>query len=85
MRGHLVMSQKERERMKLFERVKRQELKLIEVSHILSQSYRQTRRQYARYCGRGEAGLIHRGRGKKSNRSKDEEFRQAVLTRLYPI
>jgi len=45
MEGHLLMSQRERERLKLFERVKRRELSLRDAAAIGGLSYRQTRRQ----------------------------------------
>jgi hypothetical protein len=44
MEGHLLMSEKERERLKLFERVKRGELQQLEAAEVCGLSYRQTRR-----------------------------------------
>ena len=75
------MSQKERERLKVFERVKRDELKQLEAAEICGLSYRQTRRLYQRYREFGDCGLVHRGRGRPSNRQYPAEFRQAVLRR----
>lgn len=75
------MSQKEREWLKLFERVKRGELRQLEAAEICGLSYRQTRRQYQRYRKFGDRGLVHRGRGRPSNRAYPIEFKQAVLAR----
>jgi Homeodomain-like domain-containing protein len=68
MEGHLWMSAKERERLKLFERVKRGEL-LQQAAEICGLDYRQTRRLYKRYCEYGDRRLVHQGRGLPSNRS----------------
>jgi len=43
MEGHLLMSKPERERLKVFERVKRRELSLREAAALCGRSYRQTR------------------------------------------
>ena len=81
MKGHITMSGKERERLKLFERVKRGELKLKEAAELARLSYRQCRRAYRRYRTEGDQGLVHGGRGRASNRGYAEEFKQAVLRR----
>lgn len=62
------MSEQERLRKSVFEMVKKGHLKLIQASAQCALSYRQTQRVYARYLEEGDAGLIHVGRGKKSNR-----------------
>lgn len=76
MEGHLTMSAKERERLKLFERVKRGELSLREAAEIGGLSYRQTRRLYKRYREYGDRGLVHRGRGRLSNRAHQPSSRR---------
>jgi len=81
MEGHLLMSQQERERLKIFERVKRGELQQMEAAEICGLSYRQARRLYQRYREFGDRGLVHLGRGRPSNRKYASEFRQAVLAR----
>ena len=75
------MSQRERERLKVFERVKRGELQQLEAAELSGLSYRQTRRLYQRYREFGDRGLVHLGRGRPSNRRKTSEFREAVLAR----
>lgn len=81
MEGHLLMNQKEREQLKVFARVKRGELRQREAAAICGLSYRQTRRLYKRYCAEGDRGLIHRGRGRPSNRAFAAAFKEAVLAR----
>jgi transposase len=79
MEGHLVMSRKERERAKLFERVKKGELKLVEVSEVSGLSYRQCKRIYKRYSKEGDEGLVHLSRGQASNRGYGAEIKKQVL------
>src|ERR1051326_6703361 len=81
MEGHLWMSQRERERLKLFERVKRHELSLREAAEICGLSYRQTRRLFKRYREVGDRGLLHQGRGRPSNRAHPTAFKAQVLAR----
>jgi transposase len=81
MEGHLTMSSKERERLKLFERVRRSELRLKEAATMCGLSYRQTRRWYKRYREQGDRGLVHQGRGQPSNRAHPAEFKAIVLAR----
>ena len=81
MEGHLTMSASERERLKVYERVKRGELSLKEAAALDGLSYRQTRRLYKRYCKSGDRGLVHQGRGRPSNRAHPAGFKATVLTR----
>ena len=75
------MSQKERERLKLFERVKRGELQQKEAAALCQLEYRYLRRLYQRYCAQGDGGLVHQGRGRPSNRAHSAEFKAKVLAR----
>lgn len=72
------MSARERERLKLFERVKREELSLRDAAAICSFSYRQTRRLYKRYREEGDRNMVHRSRGRSSNRALPAEFKAMV-------
>lgn len=54
MEGHLVMSRKERERLKVFARVKRKELTLKEAAELTELCYRHCRRAYQRYQEEGD-------------------------------
>src|SRR5690242_18000598 len=81
MEGLLWMSAKERERLKIFERVKRGELRKKDAAALCGLDYRYTRRLYKRYCTLGDRGLVHQGRGRPSNRAHTAEFQAAVLKR----
>src|ERR1051326_3432863 len=59
MEGHVLMSSKERERLKVLARVKRGELNLKEAAELLSISYRQCRRLHKRHQESGDRGLVH--------------------------
>lgn len=82
MKGLLEMSAKERERLKIFLRVKRGELQQKEAAALCGLEYRYLRRLYQRYCRQGDRGLVHQGRGRPSNRAYAAEFKAAVLTRF---
>src|SRR5215216_2370579 len=81
MEGHLKMSAKERERLKIFERVKRGELQQKEAAALCQLEYRYLRRLYKRYGEQGDRGLVHQGRGQPSNRAHPAVFKAAVLAR----
>jgi transposase len=75
----LRMSRKERHRLELLGRVKVGELKLSKAAELLGLSYRQAKRVYGRYREQGDAGLVHRLRGRISNRRSAEARREQVI------
>jgi molybdenum-dependent DNA-binding transcriptional regulator ModE len=75
------MSRKERERLEVFGRVKRRELPVVKAAELLGLSCRQARRAYRRWRQDAARGLVHRSRGRRSNRAKPAATRQAVLER----
>ena len=77
----LEMSQKERQRLEVLNRVKRGELSLVKAAALLRLSYRQVKRVFARFRRQGDKGLPHRLRGRPSNRKADEAKRHEVLQR----
>jgi transposase len=77
--GIISMSWKERKRLVAFERVKTGGLSLVAAGEMLGLSYRQTKRAWARYKEQGDAGLVHRLRGRASNRRSLEEHKHAAL------
>lgn len=81
MEGHLLMSAKELGRKRVFELAHQGCITLREASSRLGLSYRQTLRVYARFLRDGDAGLVHRGRGRASNRGHSASFRALVLAR----
>lgn len=68
MGGHLVMSEKERLRKAMMEMVYQGKLKLGQAAKQCGLGYRQAKRVYRKYKEQGDAGLVHQGRGQKSNR-----------------
>ena len=79
--GKLRLSAKEKSRLELFGRVKREELSLHKAAELLKLSYRQAKRSYVRYKLDGAAGLGHRLRGRESNRRGAIAQRTAILER----
>lgn len=77
--GHLLMSEKERLRSKVFDRVKHGQWSLMSVSKQLGTSYRQTCRSYKAFKEHGDLGLIHKNRGKPSNRAKPGWFKHKAM------
>lgn len=77
--GIISMSVQERRRLEVFGRVGRGELRLVEAAELLQLSYRQTKRIWQRYQAEGDAGLVHKGRGRRSNRQSAEGLREQVL------
>lgn len=75
------MSLKERERLKVLSRVEGGGLKLTEAAEILGVRYRTVLRSLKRYREKGDAGLVHLGRGKPSNRGAPAALKEAILAR----
>ena len=73
------MSSKERIRLEALCRVKRKELKVIEAAELMGLSVRQARRVWKRYRLESDAGLVHRLRGRVSNRRLDSELSQRIV------
>jgi hypothetical protein len=77
----LTMSRKERERITVMQGVKANELNQVQAADLLGLSYRQTKRIWQRYEAEGDAGLVHRLRGKPGLRHKPVSLRVEVLAR----
>lgn len=75
----ISMSRKERRRLEALSRVQAGELTLVEASVLLGVGYRQMKRSWARYQQEGDSGLVHRSRGRPSNRRPDEAIKQRAL------
>ena len=63
MKGHLIMSTKERSRKAILEKVKGKYITLHEASIQMRVSYRQAKRIWKRYRSEGDQGLTHLNRG----------------------
>ena len=66
--GVMIMSDKERLRKAILEMVKQKKITLVQASVQCKMSYRQILRLYESYVEQGDAGLIHKSRGQRSNR-----------------
>src|ERR1700752_4641678 len=75
----ISMSRKERKRLEAFSRVKAGDLTLTAASGLLGLSYRQAKRAWARYQSQGDLGLVHRLRGRASNRQSEVQLKQRAL------
>jgi Helix-turn-helix domain len=75
------MSRQERRRLEMMSQVKSGALTLAKGGQLLGLSYRQAKRVRARYEAEGDEGLVHRLRGRPSNRLGAAAFRDQVLAR----
>ncbi len=75
------MSSKELKRKTVLDEVVRGGRKLRSAGEVLGISYRQCRRVYQRYRQEGDQGLMHRNRGRESNRKIGGERRGQILAR----
>jgi transposase len=73
------MSRNERERMTIMVGVEGQELTLVQAAELMAVSYRQSKRIWKRYQADGDAGLVHRLRGRPSARRKPAALRARAL------
>ncbi len=80
--GNLRLSEKERRRLEVFNRVKRGEVSLRKGGELLGLGYRQAKRSYSRWRTDGDESLVHGLRGKASNRRTAGALKKRVL-RLY--
>ena len=74
--GSLLMSRKERKRLAVLAQVKSGELKLVTAGEVMGVTYRQAKRVWRRYRVEGDAGLVHRSRGRPSPRRKPVALRR---------
>jgi len=78
--GHLVMSDKERQRKAWMLMVFESRVTLSKAREALRVSYRQAKRIYRRYTTQVDGGLIHQGRGQESNR---QHLQKSKILALY--
>jgi transposase len=78
----LKMSRKERSRLSVLTAVKERELTLVQAAELTGLSYRQIKRVWRRYQDQGDAGLVHRLRGRASPRRIAPDLRARILARL---
>ena len=78
------MNRKERQRLVVLNRVKDRDLSRMAAAQVLGLSLRQMHRVYLRYLAEGDAGLLHRSRGRPSPR-KVAQSEQARAMDLYRV
>jgi hypothetical protein len=72
------MSSKERARLRIMGLIENKSIDLKQASELLSISYRQMKRIWSQYRTEGENGLVHKSRGRVSNRRKEPGIKEAV-------
>lgn len=77
----IEMSQRERDRLKVMASVLEGRRTQPEAARLLRRCVRQVRRIQRRLEAQGDAGVIHRLRGRPSNRAKGDDLRGRVLSR----
>jgi molybdenum-dependent DNA-binding transcriptional regulator ModE len=77
----LLLSRKERRRLKVMEAVQAGELILARGAEVMGMSYRQAKRIWKRYRKKGDAGLVHRARGRRGTRRTADAQRRRTLRR----
>jgi len=80
MEGVLTMSKKEVDRLTILKQVDAKNLSVAEASEIMGISERQTYRILKRIREEGTKGIIHRLRGRKSNRGYPVELKRKIIT-----
>jgi transposase len=73
------MSVTERVRLDAMGRVKRGELTVVQAAELTGLSLRQARRVWKRFEAEGDGGLVHRLRGRESNRRLSEDVRERAV------
>lgn len=79
MEGILTMSQKEADRLSIIKQVLSNKITVRESSSILKMSERQLYRLMLRVRAEGSKGIIHKLRGKRSNRGYSEKIKTKVI------
>jgi transposase len=78
----IELSQRERDRLKVLHEVEQRHLTQREAARRLRLSERQVRRLQVRVRAEGDRGVIHRLRGRSSNRKIPEERQQRILAQV---
>ena len=66
--GTLQMSRKERRRLVVLSQVQEGKISLVKAAELLGLCYRQMKRVWSRHQREGDGGVVHRLRGRRSNR-----------------
>jgi molybdenum-dependent DNA-binding transcriptional regulator ModE len=75
----LQMNRKERRRLVVLSQVQEGKISLAKAAELLRLSYRQMKRVWSRHQREGDAGVMHRSRGRRSNRQSKPEMKAKAL------
>jgi transposase len=75
----IEMSQQERDRLKVLHGVEQRQYSQAKAAQLLGLTVRQVRRLQRRLKDKGDGSLVHRLRGRRSNRQLDPALRKRVL------
>ena len=78
-KGIIMATQEELRRLHVIEKVLERGLKQVEAAEILSLSSRQIRRMVKRVKKEGQRGIVHRSRGRPSNRKIADQLKEKVI------
>jgi len=78
----IAMSQRERDRLRVLHEVKQKHLTQVEAAQQLKVTDRHLRRMLIRIGERGDGGIVHRLRGRPSNRKLAASLEQKILARI---
>ena len=79
MEGILTMSSKEIDRLMLISQIEEEKISVLEASRLLGLSQRQIYRILKRVKTEGSKGIVHKLRGRKSNRGYPEELKEELI------
>jgi len=80
MNGLLTMSRKEIDRLIIITQVEENKITVLEAAELLVLSQRQIYRMLKRIRAEGTKGIIHRLRGRKSNRGYPKELKEKIIS-----
>ncbi len=78
----IELSQRERDRLKVLYELEQKHLTQVEAARRLKRSDRQVRRMLIRIREHGDGGIVHRLRGRSSNRKLAGALEQKILARV---
>lgn len=79
MKGEIILSKKEVNRLEILQKVINKRLKIIESARLLNLSYRHTKRLVKKIREKGTVGLIHGNRGMPSKRKISNEMINKII------
>lgn len=73
------MSKKERRRLVVLSQLHEGKISLVKAAELLGLSYRQMKRVWSRHQSEGDGGVVHRLRGRRSNRQAGQGVKERAL------